>query len=278
MVMGSAASSDLKEFIGLDDQSHARILQDPLAAMTEEWMAHGEEKDKANWRYITQGAARVARDIPAHVKQTFITGKYHGGSIDESEYDTGHDGMTLDAFVEHDISKQAGLGRHHVAAARMYTSDSYPSFNRGLRRCLNPHPYKANVFFLDEALKKMRKVEAQLDPEAYASKMDLYRGMADMELDLPEFKRVGGNELALMSTSGSKNTALDYASQGMVSGLLLRLSTRGQSRGIRIQYLSLYPKENEYLFPPLTNLTFDDSSEEVEEDGVKVVPVVPMWS
>ena len=31
-------------------------------------------------------------------------------------------------------------------------------------------------------------------------------------------------------------------------------------------------------FPPLTNLVFDDTSEEVEEDGVTVVPVQPMWS
>jgi hypothetical protein len=48
----------------------------------------------------------------------------------------------------------------------------------------------------------MRKVEATLDPESYAQKMDLYRGMSDMTLDLTQFKRVGGNELALMSTSG----------------------------------------------------------------------------
>jgi len=39
MVMGSAASSDLKHFIGLDDRALANILRDPLTAMTEEWYA-----------------------------------------------------------------------------------------------------------------------------------------------------------------------------------------------------------------------------------------------
>ena len=105
-------------------------------------------------------------------------------------------------FVEKKESQIAGLQKHHVAVARMYTSDSYPKFNRDLRQGTKPHPFKANVYFLDEMLKKMRKVEATLDPEAYAQKMDLYRGMSDMTLDLTEFKRVGGNELALMSTSG----------------------------------------------------------------------------
>ena len=88
----------------------------------------------------------------------------------------------------------------------------------------------------------------------------------------------GGNELALMSTSSSKETALAYASTGKVSGLIFRLSTIGHSRGIQIDHLSLYPKECEYLFPPLTNLTFDQTSEVLVENGVEVVPIVPMWS
>ena len=108
--------------------------------------------------------------------------------------------------------------------------------------------------------------------------MKLYRGMADMEMDLEEFKRLGGNELALMSTSGSEEIALSYARTGKVSGMMFVMSTTGASRGVRVQYLSLYPKENEYLFPPLTNLTFDEHSQVVTKDGVDQIPVKPIWS
>ena len=174
----------------------------------------------------------------------------------------------------------AGLKKYHVAILRMYTSNSYPRFNGPLRRGgpKNPHPFKANIYFVDQAIKKLRKVEAKEDPEGYARTKILYRGMADMEMDLREFKRVGGNELALMSTSASKEIALSYARTGKVSGMMFAMSTTGQTRGVRLQYLSLYPKEDEYLFPPLTNLTFDEHAEVEAEDGIDHIPVKPIWS
>ena len=48
-----------------------------------------------------------------------------------------------------------------------------------------------------------------------------------MEMDLDEFKRLGGNELALMSTSGSEEIALSYARTGKVSGMMFVMSRRG---------------------------------------------------
>jgi hypothetical protein len=47
----------------------------------------------------------------------------------------------------------------------------------------------------------LNTVSAQLDPEAYNQTKVLYRGMADLEMDLEEFQRVGGTELAMMSTT-----------------------------------------------------------------------------
>ena len=246
--LGSSADSDLREFIGLnDDREFSKMIRDPMMAMAEEWMQHGSDADKANWHYVTKGTARDWRDIPQHVKDTFEAGQYHGGTIQENEYDEGHDDMTMDDFVDHEISKLAGLKAYHVAVLRMYTSCSYRRFNGPLRfgGPGNPHPFKANVYIIDEAIKKLRKVQAKQDPEAYARNMKLYRGMADMEMDLDEFKRLGGNELALMSTSGSEEIALSYARTGKVSGMMFVMSTTGASRGVRVQYLSLYPKENE---------------------------------
>ena len=60
--------------------------------------------------------------------------------------------------------------------------------------------------------------------------------------------------------------------------MMFVMSTTGASRGVRVQYLSLYPKENEYLFPPLTNLTFDEHSQVMTKDGVDQIPVKPIWS
>ena len=50
------------------------------------------------------------------------------------------------------------------------------------------------------------------------------------------------------------------------------------SRGVCIDFLSMYPKEKEYLYPPLTSLTFDDRSD-IETDGdVTIVPVDPQMA
>ena len=163
--------------------------------MKKEFLEKGSKRDIANFMYITSGSARVQDDIPEHVKETFLVSKYHGGPIVEAEYDMGHDKMDLDDFVNHETSRAAGLKRHHVAAIRLYTSDSYVLFNGPIRHGTKPHPIKFTMYVLDEALKKLRKVEAKADPEAYAQTLFLWRGMKDMHMDMETFKRVGGTEV-----------------------------------------------------------------------------------
>jgi hypothetical protein len=128
-------------------------------------------------------------------------GWYHGGGFKINDFDEGHDGLTLEDFVNLEICQLAGLKPWHVAVLRMYTSSSFSQFNVYLRRKTNPHPFKLSIYYLDEALRMMRSLEAQLDPEAYNQTKVLYRGMADVEMDLKEFQRVGGTELAMMSTT-----------------------------------------------------------------------------
>jgi hypothetical protein len=279
--LGSSAISDLREFLGLDDDiEYVKLRKYPLVSMQAEWDQHGDANDRANFQYILHGAACVWLDIPAHVKETIAKGKYHGGPLAPDDYDKGHEGMHLEDFVKHPVSKTANLKEFHVAALRMYTSCSYRKFNGPLRSQTTPHPFKMNVLILDEALRKLRKVEATRDQVSYASTKILYRGMSDVELDLEDFKRVGGNELALMSTTADPQIALNYASRGQV-GLMFRYSTIGQTRGVSIDFLSLYPKEVEFLFPPLTNLTYDVNvleGEEASTSGVTVIPVRPTWS
>jgi len=257
MQFGSAETSNLKDYLGFaNDEEYHKLMMKPLEEMEREWQQNGDAKDQANFNYVTRGVACNPEFIPEHVKETFRTGKYHGGDIKQAEYDQGHDMYTLETFVQLPQSKQAKLQDHHVAALRMYTTDSYGKFNKPLREGTKPHPFKVNVMVLNEALRQMRSIEAHNNREGYASRVSLYRGMSDIDMDVDKFKREGGNELAFMSTSGSMDIARAYAA-GAKPGLLFRFNTVGHSRGIRIQYLSVYPKEDEYLYPPLTNLTFD---------------------
>ena len=40
---------------------------------------------------------------------------------------------------------------------RLYTSSSYPRFNTPLRQRVKPHPFAMSVYFLDEALRKLKQ-------------------------------------------------------------------------------------------------------------------------
>jgi hypothetical protein len=72
--------------------------------------------------------------------------------------------------------------------------------------------------------------------------------MADMEVDLDEtFLSQGGTEMAVMSTTSEKEVALSYARS--CKPLVFKYKTFGLSRGVLIQFLSLYPKEVEYVYP-----------------------------
>ena len=83
----------------------------------------------------------------------------------------------------------------------------------------------------------------------------------------------GGTDIACMSTTASKEVALKYAASKCP--LVFKYKTRGMGRGCSLGFLSAYPKEDEYLFPPLTYLSPEDVS---EEDGMSVVEVTPQMA
>lgn len=55
-----------------------------------------------------------------------------------------------------------------------------------------------------------------------------------------------------MSTTDDLEVALHYADSNVP--LIFRYEARGRSRGVDISFVSLYPKEQEYLYAPLTGL------------------------
>ena len=97
--------------------------------------------------------------------------------------------------------------------------------------------------------------------------------MQDLALDHDEFMQKGGTELAPMSTSKSQSVAFKYAASKCP--LVFKYKTRSLQKGCSIRYLSLYPKEEEYLYPPLT---FVIGERIYKEQGYTIVEVTPQIS
>ena len=136
--------------------------------------------------------------------------------------------------------KIARLTEAEFVAVRFYTSPSFWRINGPLRRG-ETHPWPMVVYFLSQGIKKLRGVQAQVNPERFAAETTLWRGMKDLELDIGEFKTFGGTELAPMSTTTCEDVAKHYA-QSKVP-LVFKYKVSGLNAGVCIQFLSLYPKE-----------------------------------
>ena len=92
---------------------------------------------------------------------------------------------------------------------------------------------------------------ARVEGAGYAS-VDLFRGMRDMVI-AADFERMGGTELACMSTTTNLAVALRYSASK--SSLVLKLRTESfMDRGASINFLSAFPEEAEVLYPPLSYL------------------------
>ena len=62
----------------------------------------------------------------------------------------------------------------------MYTSSSYPCFNKYMRDRVKPHPFAMSVFYLSEGIRKLRAVAAQLDAQEFTQVVELWRGMSQL--------------------------------------------------------------------------------------------------
>ena len=143
-------------------------------------------------------------------------------------------------------------------------------FRRG-----KPHPMPVTVALLRDALGKLRAVEADRSSSAAMRRVSLYRGMKDVTAPA-DFMEQGGTELAPMSTTSDLSVAMRYSAS--VRAVLLRLITDSfYGRGPDISFLSAFPGEAEYLFPPLTYLQPTGHVETVVVEGLayEVVDVRP---
>ena len=264
------AAHGLDAALGLDDKTLlGNLLKAGQESIENEFLSSGNSEDKANLLYVNEGRARKTH-LPEHVVLEIKRGRYHGGPIVEADFDAGHDGMTLDDFVAHEFCQIAGLQRVHVLALRLYTTSSYRRITGPLRERERPHPFRMTVYYLAEAIKKLRAVAARLHAADFQQDVVLWRGMRDTILT-NEFKERGGAELAPMSTSREKTVALTYADS--TCPLVFQYVTKGMDRpGVSLDFLSVYPNEREYVYPPMTYLQY--VGQHVEGD-VTVVQVMP---
>eukprot|EP01043_Picozoa_sp_COSAG02_P043020 COSAG02_NODE_3710_length_6342_cov_30.226494_4_plen_218_part_00 len=166
--MGHAeeAAQGLNHLLGIDDDMFASIVQEREHAIEREFMENGTPEDKANFHQVCHG------------------------SVDEDDNDVAK-------YVEHPNARAAGLKLHHVIALRMYTTSSFASINDPFRTDppAKPHPFAATAYFISDAVKKLRVLEAQ---STNTESKVFWRGLKDTDLT-EEFTSKGGTELACMS-------------------------------------------------------------------------------
>ena len=108
-----------------------------------------------------------------------------------------------------------------------------------MRLDTKPHPIRVtSMYILDEALQKMRKVEARQNSEEYNKTLHRWRGIKDRDLDLDTFKRVGGTKLTPLSTTAKRPVAEAFT-KGQQRRLIFRYTTGGPRHPLDLRSLSL---------------------------------------
>jgi hypothetical protein len=251
-----AGARGIWKAIGITENGpeHMRIVQNGMHEIEREFTTicgHCDAKDEERYRYIAEQKA-------SHLAQK-----------NGVQRDIGNEGKTLDDFLKHPNATKAELEKAHVLALRLYTSNSYTRLNTPFRWPAadgSPHPYAATVFWIWDAIRKLRAV---LDPTHFP--MTFYRGMKDMEV-AKQFVERGGTEMACMSTSADKGEALKFAESRVPLLLQFEIENHMQC-GADISWLSMYPEEKEWLFPPLTYLKVLKTSKAKSGEGKKRIPV-----
>eukprot|EP01043_Picozoa_sp_COSAG02_P012855 COSAG02_NODE_505_length_20935_cov_38.509119_12_plen_571_part_00 len=220
------AAHGIKVLLGVSDAAVSIYLQQHEEAIKQEFAAHGTPEDKANLRCILSGTKIPGWACP---------------------------GVSVDLLLAHSSARTAKLGRHHIIALRIYTTSSYSRINDPLRADppQRPHPFAATTYFISDGIRLLRAVAAS-QPDAYIERI-LWRGMKDLGIT-GQFLTEGGTDYACVSTTASQEVAvLNFAASSLP--LVFRIVTKNSiNRGADISFLSVFPHEQEFLYPPLTYL------------------------
>ena len=153
--------------------------------------------------------------------------------------------------------------RSELIAARLYTGPMFVKYNGVLRGVSEGAPpffqtrlkelcvgnlYTATLHVINGALVSLSQLTV-------AHKV--YRGVAGGRLPIAfnepdDFGCRGGVEFGFMSTTDNRQVAVEYAAGD--AGLLIEIEQGLTARGADLSWLSQYPFECEFTFPPLTML------------------------
>lgn len=247
------AAYGLPDFMGLTDNDLVQYHTDGMLAVVDEISRNGNSEDRENLKMI-------------------LAGHYYKQGTNA----TADSRLSLDELMQHPAAVAARLRKHHVLALRMYTTSTFKSINEPMRQRVRPHPLGATTYFISEAIKLLRVVKGAAS-KALIGDQVYWRGLADLKLDT-EFLQAGGTEFACMSTTTNRDVAMEFA-EGECP-LVFKFTTKDfMQRGADISFLSVYPEEEEILYPPLTYLrpvrVFFDEFKGVRVVVGEVVPVFP---
>jgi hypothetical protein len=240
---------------------HISVLQNGCEEIEREFKEHG--KDDEDGRPDDGLGSDWERFAYVNGKQAQTLTQTNGSVRDAGA----NNGQSLDDFMKHPSVGKAGLTRAHVLALRLYTSNSFSCINQPLRDETQPHLFCATTFYIQDALRKLRSINADAvdcnEPRVF------WRGLTDRTVP-DNVMKTGGTELGCLSTTVSFDEALKWATP-----LLFKVVARDyMSWGVDVSWLSMYPAEEEWLFPPLMYLNF--KGKEVTEK-MEQVEVHPTW-
>lgn len=246
MADADAAVFGLHEYMCISDAQIAALLAGKdhgTRAMEAEFARSGTPDDLECFRYVRYGrTGDSARQWP-------------NGVMDADR----PSGLKLSDFVDTETATRARLHVGHVLALRLYTTACYKSLNGPMRGTgvdgqphrlgrFRPYPFPVTMHLLKDAVCRLRSVDRRR-----GQRVVLWRGMRNMHVDVDAFLRDGGAEMAPMSTTSDLQVAVRYSASS--SSVLLKLDTETfMDRGADLAFVSAFPRESEFLFPPLTHL------------------------
>ena len=266
------AALGVEYYMCIDDDDLRTRMNDGLEAIRAEVAANGTDVDKECLAYVLDQEAGTSDEAFQGGLKRDCDAK--GNVLPERR------GKKFADFVADPNAQGAKLQPPHVAALRFYTTAGFRTINNDLRdqarqKAGKQHPFPVMVAFANEALKRLRAVGAA--SKQSNDKVVLYRGMKGMKVaSMKDFMEKGGTELAPMSTTSSLKIAMEYAASE--HSLLMRLITSSfMARGPDISFLSAFPAEKEFLFPPLTYLKPTGEPQELRVDDATftVIDVEP---
>jgi len=224
--------------------------------------------------------AEVVETVDYVLNQKTSEKRYPNGIRDQ-----GRNGTRPAHFTSHKNAQDAGLSDAHVFSLRTYSTLVYKYMNAPLRDDnrydkREKVPLPSLTYYADEGIRKSRAVRARASGDQ--RNVVLWRGMRSVKVS-EEFMRLGGTELAFMSTTSELKVAVRY-SLSRHSLLFKLVCPNFMSIGAELHWLSAFPGEAEVLFPPLTYLQptgRTDRVDAVDRDGnpvtFTVVEVIPSF-